>query len=121
MLKLLPLLLLSLASYCYADIDAKAYVDENKKPDLRSVNGVYLNGVGQGLGWANYWMKEHGLPPMYCQPDSLPLDGNSYLHMVDRQIEVLQQHGAGKDVLKKMSVAYLLQQALIESFPCPKK
>jgi hypothetical protein len=95
----------------------KTYLDSNKKAELRGVNGVYLSGVGQGLGWANSWLKNQGHLPMFCQPDSLPLDGNTYLHMVDRQIERLQPR-MSKTELNQLPVAMLLQQALIESFPC---
>jgi hypothetical protein len=95
----------------------KMYLDGNKKAEQRGVNGVYLNSVGQGLDWANYWLKNQGHPQMFCKLESLPLDGNTYLHMVDRQIERLQQR-MSKTELNQLPVPMLLQQALIESFPC---
>jgi hypothetical protein len=86
-MKKLPVLLsLTLAVPCSADITVKEYL-AHKKTEERAITGAYLNGVGQGFSWANFWMKEKGIPPMYCQPDSLPLDGSTYMHMVDRFIE----------------------------------
>jgi hypothetical protein len=44
------------------------------------------------------------------------LDGNAYIHIVDRQIERLKH--MDKTNLGKMPITFLLQQALIEAFPC---
>ncbi len=97
---------------CLADMTVKAYLSGD-----RTVNGIYLNGVGQGLSWADFWMKRQGEPPMYCDQDSMPLDGNDYLKMVDRQIEQLRRV-TPKSELDKTLVPALLLRALMESFPC---
>lgn len=56
---------------------------------------------------------------MYCQPDSLTLDGNAYVRMVDAEIEVLRSHNILKAKLDPFPIAFLLEKALMERFPCP--
>lgn len=95
----------------------KTYLKGNSKTEMREMKAVYLNGVGQGFGLANFWSKRHGLQQMYCAPDSLPMDGDAYMHMVDRAIERLRPH-MPKTQLDDLPVAMLLQRALIDTFPC---
>ncbi|HMD49851.1 MAG TPA: hypothetical protein VKG79_12160 [Bryobacteraceae bacterium] len=112
--RLLCLAAMSLAvvQSCRADMTVGMYL----KGD-RVINGVYLNGVGQGFSWANYWMKQQGRPPIYCEPDSVALDGSDYVKMVDRQIERLRRTASEPD-FKGMLVAALLLKTLVEAFPC---
>jgi hypothetical protein len=116
---LLPVLLMvACLPNCRADITVKTYLKDKKIAGGSTMDGIYLNGVGQGLSWANFWLKTRGLPRMYCQPDSLPLSGGAYLQMVDRQIEFLRPL-VPKSQLEETTLPFLLQKALIESFPCP--
>jgi hypothetical protein len=62
-------------------------------------------------------MKKKGHSPMYCAPDSLALDGNDYVKMVDRQIEQLRRTASESD-FKGMLIPALLLKALIQTFPC---
>jgi hypothetical protein len=112
LLSVLCLVPLMVAPTCRADMTVKMYLAGS-----RTVNGVYLSGVGQGFSSANFWLKQRGLPTMYCEPDSLPLDGNDYLKIVDRQIEQLRR-GTTKPEFNEMLIPLLLQKALMESFPC---
>jgi hypothetical protein len=120
MSKLIVLLAFVVVQNCSADMTVKEYLNHEKLYENHDsvLNGVYLNGVGHGFEWANDWLEKRHLPPMFCVPDSMPLNGYNYVQMVDHQIERLRQSMPEPD-LDGMFVPLLLQKALIEAFPCP--
>ena len=111
-------LLESTGGSVFPSAEVKVYLEGRKSAEKSGVVGVYLNGVGQGFDWANYWLKNKGETPMYCNPQALPLSGDLFLKMVDRQIELLRPRMSKAD-LNAMPVPLLLQKALVEAFPCP--
>jgi hypothetical protein len=101
---------------CHAELSVKQYMGE-KNQYIQSANKMYVVGIGDGLSWANTELKSQGLPYLYCVPTKLPLDGNTYLHILDLQIQEMRKWAEWPEI-KEWPVPMLLLKALKQTFPC---
>lgn len=88
---------------------------EAKKDALPTI--AYITGVGQGLLYANAWLRLRNQPRICCQPDRLTLFPNNLISLIDTQIK---RHSTDQPYPSMATVEVILLDALIVSFPCEK-
>ena len=77
---------------------------------------VHINGVGQGLSWANAWLAGEGHPKIYCEPKKV-LTAQDYLMILEREMNN-KEFLAG--LPSETPLEGILLQGLINNFPCKK-
>lgn len=82
---------------------------ENKK--MWSVTQVYLNGVGVGATLTASTLAQQSRPTLFCQPEEIELNKNSYLRLVDAFIRKNEIPG-------DTAIESVLIMALVVAFPC---
>ena len=89
--------------------DVKYYLQN--KNDL--VLKTYINGVGEGYGWANVENGSAKNPLIYCQPAKLALSGLNYIDIIDRELEAFNYP-------MDTPIEFVLLMGLKRTFPCKK-
>lgn len=82
---------------------------ENKQ--AWAVTQVYLNGVGVGATMTAATLTQQSRPTLFCQPEGIELNKNSYLKLVDAFIRKNEIPG-------DTAIESVLIMALIVAFPC---
>lgn len=77
---------------------------------------VHINGVGQGLSWANAWLAVEGRPKIYCEPQK-GLTAEHYLMILEREMNN-KKYLEGLPPETPLEVIFA--QGLINNFPCKK-
>lgn len=75
---------------------------------------TYLNGVMNGLFWANSFTSAMNNVTLFCLPENVSPSDIDYIGILDRYISV------GDKVEKVKYIEMALVAALIEKFPCNK-
>ena len=83
--------------------------EANKK--MWSVTQVYLNGVGVGATLTASTLAQQSRPTLFCQPEEIELNKNSYLKLVDAFIRKNEIPG-------DTAIESVLIMALVVAFPC---
>jgi hypothetical protein len=88
-------------------------------PDSAMTAKLFIQGLGEGIGWANAAIARTGQKALYCQPAITTLDRDKFVALLDKQIKALTPV-APEAELDGYDVALLLL-GLKEAFPCAKK
>ncbi len=104
------LLLLVFAGECFG-VPIEEY---QRNPKARWIRD-YIQGVGEGFGWANAELRVKGRPLLYCQPGKLSLGPDNYLDILNRELE--EPYVAG--LRAPTAIEGILLQGLERTFPCP--
>jgi hypothetical protein len=112
--------LVACAAYANADMKVKDYKASLASPDGAMAAKLFIQGLGEGIGWANAAIARTGQKALYCQPATTALDRDKFVALLDQQIKALTP-GGPEAQLDEFDVALLLLQGLKEAFPCAKK
>jgi hypothetical protein len=77
----------------------------------------YIEGLGQGISWANSELGVERRQQLYCGPKNLALQIANYRDMIDRAVAKLAKT-VPAEKLDAMYVGLILMNSLIETFPC---
>src|ERR1700726_1900226 len=92
----------------------KAYKVGRKADSIETLQN-YIDGVGNGLLWANSVLKAENKEPLFCNPD-LALNEDNYLALLDRQIkDGTPAKTAWRD---DDPIEIILLRAMQRTFPC---
>lgn len=75
-----------LTTFAYGNawaVTAQQYVDFKNEDGMN----YYINGLGEGMGWANIALVNRGEAPLYCQPGKLAITMDNYIMILDNFIE----------------------------------
>ena len=114
-MKWIGVLALTLLCQSTLALDIAAYEKAKELPDARKINEMYITGVGQGILWANAAVTKKTKAPLYCPPESLPLNGQNYMQLIDQYLQFLRSK-PGFD--ESAPVELVLMRALQDNFPC---
>ena len=89
-------------------------------PGVVHLTQAYIEGLGEGMMWANVRATFKGGQPLYCQPGKLSLGTDNYVDMIDHRIAALSKSLTDKELGESL-IPLLLLSALEETFPCPSK
>lgn len=92
----------------HSEIALKSFNTAKNNPTYR----LYIGGVGVGLSWANIRMATKGIPPLYCQPESLALNSDNYISFIEQAV------AKEPDLHQDMPIELILLDALVDAFPC---
>lgn len=73
----------------------------------------YVKGALDGIQWANISIIKDKRDPLYCQPQSLGLNTNNAIQIIDYMIKSMPAKG-------DINISLLLFLGLQKSFPCKK-
>ena len=108
-------LLLLIASPAFS-LPLKAYKAARRADSIESIAN-YIDGVANGLLWANSALQAENKEPLFCIPD-LTLNQDNYLALLDRQIkDGTPTKAAWRD---EDPIEIILLRALQRTFPCKK-
>ena len=107
--KRLRLLAIAIAALMAAPALALDYADYLANRDEIEVR-AYLQGIGEGLGWAVAFGAE-GDPKLFCAPDDKA-------HSRDDYVRVLDTFAAANPDLQRYPVEMILLLALQAAYPC---
>jgi hypothetical protein len=101
-----------------ADITVKDYQARiaSAAATIAATTKIYIQGLGDGFGWANTGAKER----LYCEPPHLGLALANYLHIIDQQIAFTSAFWPPAK-LESTSVGLMLFEGLKATFPCNAK
>lgn len=77
----------------------------------QDITKMHINGMGQGLLWANVLLKQRGNTPLYCQPAQLGMTPEQY-------IAILEDYVKGDAKRREAPAPLMLLIALQRVFPC---
>ena len=98
-----------------AVLSLKWYREQKTNPAAINIIGLYLKGVGEGLGWANAELKVgRRQQPLFCVPAKLGLRGDNLVDILEQEIE---RSPTWRD---DSQLAFILLRGLMNTFPCPK-
>jgi hypothetical protein len=107
--------LLLIASPAFS-LPLKAYKAARRSDSIETIEN-YVDGVGNGLLWANSALQAENKEPLFCIPD-LTLNEENYLALLDRQIkDGMPTKAAWRD---DDPIEIILLRALQRTFPCKK-
>ena len=95
-------------------MDASAYLEANN-PARKQVVAMYVAGVGQGFFWANEEAKNTAKVALYCPPNTMALNPQNYVALLDQQLTFYKDTSRFKDT---MPIELVLLRALQDNFPC---
>jgi hypothetical protein len=72
---------------------------------------AYVAGVGNGLFWANVYLKKS----LYCPPPNLAVYVDNYVDILDREIDISRKN---KTLTDDTHIELLLIEGLKRTFPC---
>lgn len=79
-----------------------------------AIQNMYILGLGRGYSWANNEKEK-----LFCPPESLDLNQENYVSILNRTIEVIKKHPYDYEKeTKKWPIELLLLLGLKETFPC---
>jgi hypothetical protein len=104
---LIVLLALSCASVSYAEPTVQDWIKEKDNLIL------YVAGLGQGISWANAYLRNTQQKPIYCVPKNLNLVVENYVTIIDTQIREEPR------VKMDTPLGFVLLNGYIATFPCP--
>ena len=111
-LVLLAIMMLSAPKELYA-VSLQAY-NKIKTTDKFK---TYINGVGEGMSWANSMLTIKKQPPLYCSPPTETMDENDYINIIDREIKRTSRTRK-IDPNKPSAVEMILLFGLVVEYPC---
>jgi len=82
----------------------------------------YLKGLGDGIWTVSLYMEANHSSPLFCPPEKMLIDVHVYKNALDLKIKEWKviAPGIDKDWTSHTDIAYLLLEALRETFPCKK-
>jgi hypothetical protein len=95
---------------------AHALTVGNYKAELKSNQSrlnIYINGVGEGLSWANTMNQAKDLPLIYCQPRKLVMNVENFKTIIEDELEKYPE--VYKD---DIPIELVLARGLVRTFPC---
>ncbi len=96
----------------YADATVEEYEAELKGDETFA---IYMNGLSQGMGWANVAARERCGEALYCVPEKMVLGTEDFVRILDDYI----QHRRKTGTLKPSDrIGPLLLSGLQRAFPC---
>jgi hypothetical protein len=104
-----------------AELLVKQYREQIKSTDAAVLTFVklYVQGLGDGIIWANSEVETQMSKHLFCQPTKLALTQSNYLNILDRQIEYSKTLFTEAE-LEKAPIGFFLLKGLVDTFPCPK-
>ena len=110
------LVLIALVTTCQSSfaMDASAYLEANT-PAKKQVLEMYVGGVGQGFFWANIEAKNSTKVALFCPPNTMALNSQNYVALLDQQIAFYKDTNRFKESLP---IELVLLRALQDNFPC---
>jgi hypothetical protein len=95
----------------------KQYKAEMMSDATATLTKIYVQGLGDGITWANAAAQAEKKSAFFCQPDKLILGPQNYIDIIDQQIkERSTRMTAAK--LDDSWIGVLLMMGLEETFPC---
>lgn len=91
-------------------------VEEYRKAKSHSMSDLksYIEGVGKGIEWSNSTLQARGQKPLCCPPDTLLLDEEKFIRIIDRQIAKMRNPAGSTPV------ELILLMGLADRYPCPR-
>ncbi len=116
----LALLMFFAASSADATPTKKFYLENKDRSDtmMKERLKLYIDGMGEGISWANNLIKQLYGKKLYCQPENLALNADNYLDILDRQLKKEQKRIKSLGWKDKTVLALFLLDGLQETFPC---
>jgi hypothetical protein len=110
---LFGLALVLISSAAQADYSVAQFHDAKKHGDVEwEAMRFYINGLGDGLQFANSQLIHDHKELLFCQPDTLILMTDNYLQMVEAVI-------TERKLAAEVPVGLALLIGLRNTFPCP--
>ena len=75
------------------------------------VHLLYVNTVGETLGWANAVLSAQSQDPLYCQPPRLTITDEQYM-------QILRSHVSAWPAMGAEPAPLVVLDALRDTFPC---
>jgi hypothetical protein len=101
-------------------MNVKTYKEMQASDTGRNTVRAYIDGVGEGFGWANIKLDFDGNAKLFCTPPTLTLNNDNFLRILDDEI-ALNAKAIAAEALSVAPVEFLLLQGLQKTFPCPAK
>lgn len=77
----------------------------------------YINGLGEGLKWANQMMEGKKKQPMYCQPHTAPpVKADFLIAIIEAEIKLFKE--TKSKTVDDFPIELLLIDGLMRAFPC---
>jgi hypothetical protein len=97
-----------------ADMTVAQYESGMQTPRTAELVKLYVFGLGDGITRAN---QIQGRAPFYCTPSNEPVGPETYLDLINLEIEAYNSQMSAAEVAK-LSVGMLLLKGFQEVFPC---
>jgi hypothetical protein len=107
-----PVLLLSALLMCRT-LSAQTTLSDYQRLRNSEPFKLYISGVGSGLAWANFYLRQEHRDSLYCQPPDLVLQQANYLQILDSAVEHVPAGTPPETRLEN-----LLLSSLVTMFPC---
>ena len=117
---ILAITVLSVASYsALAERTVAEYEKamSSKGSTAAIVMRIYLNGLGEGMAWHGASAEMQGREPMYCIPETLALNRDNYVQILERRIKDQREKSPDYNIDTKYIGSELFVGMWI-SFPC---
>ena len=82
---------------------------------------LYVTGIAAGILAANARLDTLNQNLLYCPPESLVLNTDNYLDILEREITTLSKRGMPIAMLDDMPISFVILGSLQENFPCRSK
>ena len=107
---------LLLASPANADFSLKVYKDAKAAGgDTWAGMRLYFLGASNAYGYANGVLLKKHMPPLFCPPQILALNGDNVIDILDGAIKATAlTRGISDDTI----IDFILLQGLMATFPC---
>jgi hypothetical protein len=102
-----------------AQIDVKAYRQPRNPAEQKTIRS-YLGGAGEAFATANGKLVAKHQPVLFCAPETMTLNVDNMLSIVDDWIKKML-NGNSQEDLDKLPVVTVLLEGLMDTFPCPQK
>lgn len=115
-LAIILLLSLTLSDFANAYMTIDQYQESKTLDKSNNTDNTnhYIMGVANGFVVSNITLKDRGLDPFYCQPDTLTIPVSFYRELIEKMLDE-------RKLDSKVGVEYIMLFMLEKAFPCEKK
>ena len=117
------LIVLVMATAVSADFKVKKYKELMKDEVGSTVMQMYIDGLGNGFGWANADLRNKKIEPLYCQPGDLVLNTEDFIRILDSTIIQYENIARKKNISQEeidnlFYIEPFLLKGLQANYPC---
>lgn len=114
---LAPVLVFLALLYPMAAVCEDLLVGELRTAKSSPIYRQWISGAGEAIYTMNYRLQTSGNTPLYCPPDKMRLTTDNYVNVLNQE---LLRKSTADQVVALASVADILLDGLVRTFPCKK-